>query len=331
MIKRTKRKPLPQLADQLFMSDGGLETTLIFHEKIELPMLAAFPLVRDAFGRKKLLEYFRRYGDIAWRHQLGLILESPTWRANPDWTRQLSPDPDYLGDVNRLSIRLMEQIRDEYRDTVPATVISGNLGPRGDGYVPSNRMSAEEAEAYHSEQIRVLADTAADLVSAFTLNYVEEAIGITRAAVRHDIPVVISFTVETDGRLPAGQSLKESIEAVDAATRSAPAYYMINCSHPTHFADQLKTNEAWVKRIRGIRANASRCSHAELNDAPELDTGDPIELGERYAELRALLPHLTVIGGCCGTDHRHVTAMCEAVLPNRNPNLNSSRYAGKNH
>lgn len=333
MTTKYHRNTIGLLDGQLFMSDGGLETTLIFHEKLDLPGLAAFPLVQAEFGRKKLLEYFRRYAELARHYQLGLILESPTWRANPDWVRQISPDPKYLEEVNRESIRLMEQIRDEYRETVPAIIISGCIGPRGDGYVPSRRMSADEAEVYHSEQIRVLAGTAADLVSAFTLNYVEEAIGITRAAVRHGIPVVISFTVETDGKLPTGQSLKEAIEEVDAATKSAPVYYMINCSHPTHFMDELKSNEAWVKRIRAIRANASRCSHAELNDSTELDVGDPDELGERYGELRALLPHLNVIGGCCGTDHRHVAAMCDAVLQNLkpDPNLSATLYVSKDH
>lgn len=295
------------------MSDGGMETTLIFLEKLDLPGLAAFPLVEDAGGRESLLQYYRRYGDLARRYQLGLILESPTWRANSDWVEQISPGAS-LEEINRASIRLMETVRDEYRDSVPAIVISGNLGPRGDGYVASRRMSVDQAEQYHAAQIRVLADTAADLVSAFTLNYVEEAIGITRAAVRSRVPVVISFTVETDGRLPTGQALKDAIECVDAATDRAPAYYMINCSHPTHFMHALKSNGSWLKRIRGIRANASRCSHAELNDSPVLDTGDPAELAERYLELRALLPHLTVIGGCCGTDHRHVTAMCEALV-----------------
>lgn len=311
------------------MSDGGLETTLIFHEKVELPLLAAFPLVHNDFGRNKLLEYFRRYGDLAAKYQLGYILESPTWRAHPDWTSQFSSEPGYLDRVNRLSIELIEQIREEYRDKVPSILLSGNMGPRGDGYIPSNIMSPEEAQEYHSQQIRAFAGTAADMVSAFTLNYVEEAIGIARAAVQHRLPVVISFTVETDGRLPTGQTLQEAIETVDQATDQAPAYYMINCSHPTHFLDALKTNGKWLKRLRGIRANASRCSHAELNDSPELDTGDPLELGERYAELHTLLPHLTVIGGCCGTDHRHVAAMCDAVRQNLNPNLSSSHHVSK--
>jgi S-methylmethionine-dependent homocysteine/selenocysteine methylase len=315
-MTRNQQDVLHQLDTRLFMSDGGLETTLIFHEKMELPLLAAFPLLLDDFGRNKLLDYFRRYGELAARYKLGFILESPTWRAQPDWTSQFSSEPGYLEDVNRRSIQLMEQIRAEYQDRVPAILISGNLGPRGDGYIPSKVTSAREAEKYHSQQIAAFAQTAVDMVSAFTLNYVEEAIGITRAALRHQLPVVISFTVETDGKLPTGQTLKEAIESVDAATHQGPAYYMINCSHPTHFADALRTNEAWLRRLRGIRANASSCSHAELNDSPDLDTGNPADLGRRYLELQKLLPRLAVIGGCCGTDHRHIAAMCSALTRN---------------
>jgi len=307
------RKPLPQLGRKLFVTDGGLETTLVFHDKIELPYFAAFTLVSSASGRQKLLDYFRCYADLARHHGLGLILESPTWRASPDWVARLSLTPADMEEVNRDCIRLLEQIREEYRATLAEIVISGNIGPRGDGYVPANKMTAAEAEEYHSKQIRILADTAAELVSAFTLNYVEEAIGISRAANRFGIPTVISFTVETDGKLPAGETLKEAIESVDAAVESAPAYYMINCAHPTHFASQLEANAGWAGRIRGIRANASRCSHAELNESSQLDEGNPNELGQQYAGLRALLPNLTVIGGCCGTDHRHVAAMCKAL------------------
>jgi homocysteine S-methyltransferase len=194
-------------------------------------------------------------------------------------------------------------------------VISGNIGPRGDGYVPGAQMSAAEAEAYHAEQIGVYAQTEADFVSAFTINYVEEAIGVARAADAAGMPSVISFTVETDGRLPSGQTLRAAIEQVDAETDCAPAYYMINCAHPTHFEHLLGRGAAWLDRVRGVRANASTRSHAELDEATELDAGDPVDLGQRYARLRMLMPKLTVLGGCCGTDHRHVAAISRYCAP----------------
>jgi S-methylmethionine-dependent homocysteine/selenocysteine methylase len=193
-------------------------------------------------------------------------------------------------------------------------VISGCVGPRGDGYDPGRMMSADEAEAYHAAQIGVFAGTEADIVSAITMTYAEEAIGIARAAEAAGMPVVISFTLETDGRLPTGQGLKEAIAAVDAATGWAPLYYMINCAHPTHFASVVASGEPWLQRLKGLRANASKRSHAELDAAPDLDAGDPVELGREYRAIRRGLPHLTVLGGCCGTDHRHVEAISRACL-----------------
>jgi S-methylmethionine-dependent homocysteine/selenocysteine methylase len=156
------------------------------------------------------------------------------------------------------------------------------------------------------------------MVCAITLTYAEEAIGIVKTAGKHGIPVAIGFTTETDGRLPSGQALHDAIEEVDAATNSAAAYFMVNCAHTEHFDDALQAGERWTARVRGIRANASRLSHAELDEAEELDDGDPSEFGRLYRRLRKRLPHLSVFGGCCGTDHRHIdevnTALCPAAM-----------------
>ena len=309
------RHNLPQLADRLFIADGGIETTMIFRDGLELPDFAAFDLFRRAGGREALLRYFRSYGDIARRHGVGLVLETATWRASADWGTRLGYSAADLAAVNRDATVLLEQIRAEYQDERTPVVISGCIGPRGDGYNPAFLMSAEQAEAYHAAQIETFADTAADLVTAITMSYVEEAVGIVRAARRLGLPVVISFTVETDGKLVTGQTLQEAIERVDAETSSAPVYYMINCAHPTHFAAVLRRPAPWSERIRGLRANASTMSHAELNDSPTLDEGDPAELAMEYAQLRASLRQLNVLGGCCGTDHRHVDCIARACAP----------------
>jgi homocysteine S-methyltransferase len=206
-------------------------------------------------------------------------------------------------------------LRDAYATDRTPIVIEGVLGPRGDGYKADLRMTEEEAEDYHSKQIEAFRDSAADMIGAFTLTYPEEAIGIARAAARNGMPAAISFTVETDGRLRSGESLGTAIGRVDAACNGcAPAYYMINCAHPSHFEHAITTGEPWVERVRGLRANASTMSHAELDEATELDAGDPADLGRRYRRLRERMPHLCVLGGCCGTDHRHVAAICEACL-----------------
>jgi S-methylmethionine-dependent homocysteine/selenocysteine methylase len=308
------RSNLPLLSERLFLTDGGLETTLIFHEGIELPYFAAFDLLRTPEGVQALRRYYARHAAIAEANGLGFILESPTWRASADWGQKLGYSEAALAAINRKAIALMVDLREGCESPGSPMVISGCVGPRGDGYDPGHKMSADEAEAYHAVQIGTFAETEADLVTAITMTYADEAIGITRAATRSGMPVVISFTLETDGRLPTGQSLKDAIAAVDAATGQAPLYYMINCAHPTHFAHVLASGEPWLARLRGLRANASKRSHAELDAAPELDAGDPIELGAEYRALRRQLPRINVLGGCCGTDHRHVQAICAACI-----------------
>jgi S-methylmethionine-dependent homocysteine/selenocysteine methylase len=317
MTKLAKyRSRLPQLdPDRVFLTDGGMETTLIFHEGMDLPLFMAFPLLNDDAGLAKVRGYYERYCRMARDAGLGFVLESPTWRANRDWASRIGYSQAALAAVNVQAIDLMVEMRGMFETPRTPMPISGNIGPRGDGYVPGQMMSAQEAQDYHAEQVAVFRGTPADMVSAFTLNYANEAIGVARAAKAAGLPVVISFTVETDGRLPTGQSLKEAIEQVDAETGAAPAYYMLNCAHPTHFADQLATGGIWMRRLRGLRANASRRSHAELETMTELDTGDPVELGRQYAELRRRFRHINVLGGCCGTDHRHVEQIALACEP----------------
>jgi S-methylmethionine-dependent homocysteine/selenocysteine methylase len=309
------RAALPQLAGGFFLTDGGIETTLIFHEGLELPDFAAFHLLRTPEGTATLRRYFRTYAELARRFDAGLVLDSVTWRASADWGRRLGYTSAALADANRAAIRLLEEVRSEYGSERTPVVISGCIGPRGDGYVSDRTMSEQEAAAYHREQIETFAGSAADMVCAMTMNYAEEAAGIARAAQRAAMPVAISFTVETDGRLPTGQDLRSAIEQVDGATSGYPAYYMVNCAHPTHFEPVLSAGAPWVERIRGLRANASRMSHAELNESPDLDVGEPAELGQDYARLKRCLPRLNVMGGCCGTDHRHIEHIASACGP----------------
>ena len=307
------RRPLPQLkSDRLFVTDGGIETNLIFHHGIELPFFAAFPLLEDAEHRISLRRYYDGYLLIARELGAGLVIETPTWRANPDWAARLGYSPEPLDAVNRAAVEFAEEVRATATADGVTAVVSGCIGPRGDGYEVGEAMTAEGAERYHAVQIRSFAATTADQVTALTMTNAEEAIGIVRAAVAVDIPVVISFTVETDGLLPTGQSLAGAIEQVDEATDGAAAYFMVNCAHPTHFGIALDHGGPWRERLLGVRANASARSHAELNEATELDEGDPNDLAARHVALRDKLPAVTVLGGCCGTDARHVAAICAA-------------------
>jgi S-methylmethionine-dependent homocysteine/selenocysteine methylase len=301
------RSRLPQLDGGVFLTDGGIETVLIFHEGLDLPAFAAFDLLKDQSGTAALRSYYEPYLSLARERGLGFVLESPTWRASPRWAGELGYDGGDLDQFNRRAILLLEELRAEYERPDAPVVISGCIGPQDDGYQPAGLMTAEEARDYHCVQIATLADTAADMVTAMTLTYAEEACGLVRAATEHGMPVVIGFTVETDGRLPSGQPLGEAIEQVDQETGGAPDYYMVNCAHPSHVV-------SGHERIRALRANASKLSHEELDESDELDEGDPQELAAGYVGLSSRLPRLCVLGGCCGTDHRHVEAIRDAWL-----------------
>ncbi|CAF4637982.1 unnamed protein product [Rotaria sp. Silwood2] len=315
------RNRLPQLSDTFFTTEGGLETVLIYEEGVELPDFAAFHLLEDEARCEWIRNYLRSFFNIARKHNVGFISESVTWRANPDWMRKLGYSDQDLISVNRKAIELLSEIRDEYETEKTRIVIDGCIGPRGDGYNPTTIMSAEEAQAYHATQIDVFSKTNADMVSGLTITYPAEAIGIARAAKAVGMPVVISFTLETDGRLPTGQTLKEAIELVDEATQSAPAYYMVNCVHPSHFERALIPDGTWTDRIHGIKGNGSKRSHAELNETKELDQGNPVEFGKDNRALLSKLKNLNIIGGCCGTNHRHIEEICNACISVFNGNV----------
>jgi S-methylmethionine-dependent homocysteine/selenocysteine methylase len=299
-------------SDKLYLTDGGLETVLIFEHGYELPHFASFPLVNDEKGAKILHDYYLPYIKAAKDNGMGFILESATWRASHDWAVKLEVNDAELHDANVNSINLLKLLQNQHATDDCPMVVSGCVGPRGDGYVAGDIMSVDEAKTYHGVQIGSFKSAAVDMVTAITMTNIPEAIGVTEAAQAVNLPMVISFTVETDGTLPSGEKLSEAIEAVDQATNNAPLYYMVNCAHPTHFAGVLDGTAPWARRIQGVRANASRCSHAQLDEAEELDAGNPVELGKDYKALMDILPNLRVMGGCCGTDHTHVGEMGKA-------------------
>lgn len=299
------------------LTDSGLETWLVFHRGVDLPDFAAFPLLDRVDGRAFLAEYFRDHLRIAAHSSTALVLETPTWRANPDWGARLGYDAAALDRVNRDAVVFLRGLGQEF-DGVEL-IVSGNLGPRGDGYSPSELLTPADAAAYHRAQIDSFAAAGADRVTLLTATHAGEATGVVQAAVASGIPVVIAFTVETDGRLPSGQPLHEAIAETDAATDGAALYFGVNCAHPDHFSDALRANPAAIGRIALLRANASRASHAELDEAQELDDGDPVELADLYARLRDRHPHLRVLGGCCGTDSRHIEAIARACVTTGRP------------
>lgn len=305
------RDSLPQLGGETLLTDGGLETTLVFHEGIDLPEFAAFVLLDSEHGVAKLRDYYRTYCNIAKRAGRGFVLETPTWRSSLNWGEKIGYSRERLASLNRRAVELMAELRAEFETPETSYVISGCIGPEGDGYSPERHLTADQAAEIHSFQAEIFKDTDADMITAITMTYAGEAAGVARAAKAAGMPVAISFTLETDGRLASGQPLGEAIAEVDGETGDYPAYYMINCAHPTHFESVLDRNAPWAGRIRGLRANASKMSHAELDNATELDTGNPRELACEYVDLKAKLPALAVLGGCCGTDHRHVAEIAK--------------------
>jgi S-methylmethionine-dependent homocysteine/selenocysteine methylase len=306
------RHALPQLAGDVFLTDAGLETDLIFNHGIPIRAFAVHTLLPAPVGRQAILDYFRGFLALARAHQTGYILDSVTWKAHMHWASALGAGARELHEANRASVALMVQLRDECASHEKPIVLNGIIGPQGDAYAPDTAIAIHEAERYHAQQIGWLADTEVDMVTALTFTQSAEASGLVLAARSAGLPVVVSFTVETDGRLPTGQPLGEAIDAVDQATDAAAAYFMVNCAHPEHFAHVLG-DTAWARRVRGIRCNASRKSHAELDASDTLDAGDPVELGQQYVALRAKMPWLNVFGGCCGSDLRHVTQIAQAL------------------
>jgi len=302
------RENLPLLGRDIYACYVGMPTEIIYRDGIDLPGFASYPLLLNPDHKNLIRNYICNLVDLARDQNVGLILDSETWVANRDRGAKLGFSPDDLKKLNIEAIELIADVREEKGDL--PTVLCGQVGPRGDGYAPSDLMSTQEAEDYHSEQIEIYSKTEADLVSGFTLCYPEEASGVVRAAQRFDMPVAIAFTVETDGRLPTGVSVKEAIEQVDEESDGGAIYYLINCAHPDHFTN-IFSDEPWMKRLRGVVANASRCSHAELEVSEELDEGDPDELGILVGGLRKQFPHFNILGGCCGTNLRHMKRILE--------------------
>lgn len=304
---------VPELDGEVLLTDSGVETDLIFNQGVDLPLFASFVLADDARGRELLSSWHRQHAETALAHGLGASLDSATWRASSDWGALLGYDAAALDRVNRDLVAMLHAIRDELDGGAPPVRVGGTLGPRSDGYHPTLVMSAEEAEEYHTPQLRSFVEAGAERATVLTLGYVDEAVGIAAAAHDAGLPLLIGFTVETDGRLPDGSSLGAAIAAVDARTGSSAAGFVVNCAHPDHVSPALAEGGAWRERLVGFRPNASRRSHAELDEAPELDAGDPAELGRQVAALRAANPTINLVGGCCGTDIRHAREIAAAV------------------
>ena len=300
-----------EIGAEVFLTDGGLETVMVFLEGIELPQFASFTLLDSDEGRAALTRYYTAFLEEAAAQGTGFVLDTATWRASAGWGQVMGIDPDGIDAINREAVGFVQALR-AAQPAGQQILINGVIGPHGDAYAPDQVLTEDAAQKYHQRQVGVLAGAGVDMVSAMTISSTGEAIGIAKAAQAVGVPVALSFTVETDGRLISGMTLEEAIWQTDEATDGAPLWYGINCAHPDHFRHILTGD--WVARIGSVRANASRLSHAELDEAAELDAGNPAELAREYHHLLHVLPGLRVVGGCCGTDLRHVAAIGRSCL-----------------
>lgn len=294
-----------------YMTNGGLETFMVFEKGYDLPCFSSHVLLETDDGRNAIVDYYEKFLNIAKQSNRGYVIGTETWRLNEGWAGELGLSNEELLKKNIEAVKFAKQVRSANETDQFPIVINGIIGPTGDGYVVEHILSVDDAMALHASQIHTLAESGVDMISALTLTHASEAVGIVKIAREIELPVIISFTLETDGHLPSGQSLRDAINEVDNATGSYPIFYMINCAHPDHFKNILVNDDVLKERVRGIRANASRMSHAELDVAEELDSGNPDELGRLYSELSVSLPNLRLMGGCCGTDHRHVECIAK--------------------
>ena len=285
------------------ITDGGIETALTDRLGQDLPEFAAFVLLDTAAGRDTLTEYYRPFIELARDTRIPLVLDTPTWRANPLWGKLLGYDADALARINTDAVALVRTLLADLAPGREATV-NGCVGPKFDDYVAEDRMTAAEAEKYHTPQIEALAAAGIDRITAVTVLDPAEGIGVVRAAVAANTPVYVSFTLGEDGRLPDGTELADGIDEIDRATNFAAEAFLINCAHPEEVeaALQRRPDAPQLERLHGFRLNAARHDEEGPGDAPE-------DFARALFGLREQVSGSRVFGGCCGTDTPHLTAL----------------------
>lgn len=307
-----------QRPDRLFLTEGGIETEILYKWGFELPQFAMYPLLDKPDAMSAIRGMYRRYLDVVAAHGLSALMGGLDYRASPDWGELLGYSPAGLAEANHRSIAFLRKLAGEYAGDIPEILIQGFIRPRGDAYQLNRSITEKDAEDYHSVQLQTLREAEVDLAWAFTFNNVPEAVGVARAAARIGVPLAISFTVDSSSKLKAGATLAEAIEAVDAATDASPAFYSLNCSHPVEFEPALTEGE-WLKRLRGFRPNASKMEKIALCKLGHLEEGDAVDLGRRMGELARRHPHMDIWGGCCGTGDVHLNEIATNVRAARDP------------
>jgi homocysteine S-methyltransferase len=296
----------PQREGIFYLTEGGQETEIQYRHGHDLPEFAMYPLLDKPEGMADLKAMYSRVLDVAAEHGFAAMISGLDYRGSPDWAAKLGYSREGLADALTQAIAFLREVAQPYEGQIKDILIGGQVGPRGDAYSLNRTITADEAEEYHSFQLEVHKRNEVDYVWAATFNNVPEAVGVARAAARIDLPLQISFTLDSNHCLKSGPSLKEAIEAVDAEAGDArPDFYGINCSHPLEFEPALEPGD-WIKRIRSLRPNASAKDKIDLCKLGHIEDGDPFDLGQRVGALARRYPHLDIFGGCCGTWAPHL-------------------------
>lgn len=307
--------PLPPMGSgEIFLTEGGSETEILYRHGFELPEFAMFPLLDDPRAAAAMRAMFCAQLDVAAEFGLSFLLSGLDYRASPDWGAKLGYSPAALAEANLAAIGFLREIAEGYHGQIPQLLIGGILGPRGDAYGLNRDITTESAEDYHAVQLETLKAAEVDFACALTFNNAPEAIGAARAASKIGVPLSISLTLDSTHRLKSGPSLAEAIAEIDAeAGEHAPDFYLLNCSHPLEYEPAIEPGD-WIARLRGVRPNASKMEKLALCKLGHLEAGDPVELGRQVRDLSERHPHMDVFGGCCGTGDRHLREIAKALV-----------------
>ena len=303
----------PRLENKFYLTEGGTETEILYKWGFELPEFAMFPLLDNPEADRVIRDMYRRYFEVAAEHNTGMLIVGHDYRASPDWGEKLGYSAEGLREMQQRTIQFLQEMRTEYEDRVSDVYIGASIGPRGDAYGTGDAITESEAEDYHSVQLENLEGTAADMAIALTFNNIPESIGVIRAGVAAGLPVGVSLTLTPEGRLRSGPSLREAIEAIEEATDGAAAWFGTNCAHPVEFEPAFADAGSWFDRLRYIRPNAAKMDKIALCSLGHLEDGDPVELGGEMGEIARRFPRADILGGCCGTDERHLSEIAQNV------------------
>lgn len=300
-----------------FLTDGGIETRLIYEFGIDLPDFASFLALFDDRGRAALREIYRGYLAVAAEFRMPMLVGAPTWRAHPECLRRFGfAKADDLRRVNAEAVAFLQDLRRETR-TETLVHIAGVIGPRRDGYRAEDAPALDEARAYHEAQAQALAGLGVDLLYAPTFPSRDELAGVAQAMARTGLAYALAPVIDPKGRLLDGHSFAEAVRLVDESTDPKPLYFLAGCVHPSTFLAAAaeggdRTMPRMPGRLAGIKANASPLPPEELDRLGHLDADAPAVLAQEILAARRRYG-LRILGGCCGTNDRHIRALAEAV------------------